>query len=75
MKSFTTAPSKLTTTWAGKVTRGGIVQVIKDVFTGLIAQVLSWSAITTVNVFPVISGVGTTSLKLIKFPPVSHIVT
>ena len=76
MKSFTTAPSKLTTTWAGKVTEGGIVQVIKDVFVGFtVESLLSWSAITTVRVLPVKSGGGTTSLKLIKFEPVSHIVT
>lgn len=45
VKSFTTAPSKLTTTLAGKVTEAGIVQVSKDVFVGLTAQVLSRSAI------------------------------
>jgi hypothetical protein len=75
VKSFTTAPSKLTTTWAGKVTAGGIVHVIKDVFVGFTVQLLSWSAMTTVSVLPVRSGAGVTILKLIKFEPVSHIVT
>ena len=76
MKSFTTAPSKLTTTWAGKVTEGGIVQVNKDVFVAFTVQLLlSWLAITTVSVLPARSGAGVTILKLIKFEPVSHIVT
>jgi len=75
MKSFTTAPSKLTTTWAGKVTAGGIVHVINEVLVGFTAQLLSWSAITTVTILPVRSGAGVTILKLIKFAPVSHIVT
>jgi hypothetical protein len=75
IKSFTTAPSTLTTTVAGNVTKGGIVHVIKDVFVGFTAQLLSWSAITTVSVLPVRSGAGVTILKLIKFEPVSHIVT
>src|SRR5688500_15675503 len=75
MKSFTTAPSKLTTTWAGKVTEGGIVHVIKDVFVGFTVQLLSWSAIKTDSVLPVRSGAGVTILKLIKSEPVSHIVT
>ena len=75
MKSFTTAPSKLTTTLAGKVTAGGIVQVINDVLVGFTAQLLSWSAMTTVTILPVRSGTGVTILKLIRFEPVSHIVT
>ena len=75
MKSFTTAPSKLTTTLAGKVTEGGIEHVINDVFVGFTAQLLSWSAMTTVSVLPARSGAGVTILKLIKFEPVSHIVT
>ena len=36
VKSLTTRSSKLTTTLAGKVTSAGIVQVIRDVFVGLI---------------------------------------
>ena len=75
MKSLTTAPSKLTTTWAGKVTAGGIVQVINDVLVGFTVQLLSWSEMTTVSVLPVRSGAGVTILKLIRFEPVSHIVT
>ena len=75
MKSFTTAPSRLTTTLAGNVTKGGIVQVINDVFVGFTVQLLSWSAMTTVTVLPVRSGAGVTILKLIKLEPVSHIVT
>jgi hypothetical protein len=44
-KSFTTAPSKLTTTLAGKVTTLGRVQVNRDVLTGFTAQVVSCSEI------------------------------
>lgn len=75
MKSFTTAPSKRATTLAGKVTRGGIVQVSNDGFVGFIVQVVSISAISTVKVFPVKSGGGSTILKLIRLMPVSHMVT
>ena len=75
VKSFTTAPSKRATTLAGKVTRGGIVQVSRDGFVGFVAQLVSVSAISTVNVFPVKSGSGSTILKLIRLIPVSHIVT
>ena len=75
MKSFTIAPSRLTTTLAGNVTAGGIVHVINEVLAGFTAQLLSWSAMTTVRILPVRSGAGVTILKLIKFEPVSHIVT
>jgi len=74
VKSFTTAPSKLTTTLAGKVTKDGIVQVSKDGFVGFTEQVVSISAILTVKVLSVKSGTGSTILKLIKFAPRSHIV-
>ena len=74
MKSFTTAPFKLTTTLAGKVTKDGIVPVSKDGFVGFTVQVVSISAISTVKVLSVKSGTGSTILKLIKFAPRSHIV-
>jgi len=74
VKSFTTAPSKLTTTLAGKVTKGGIVQVSKDRFVGFTAQVVAISAISTVKVLSVKSGTGSAILKLIKFAPRSHMV-
>ena len=44
-KSFTTAPSKLTATCAGKVITVGRVQVNREVLTGLTSQVVSCSAI------------------------------
>jgi hypothetical protein len=60
---------------AGNVISGGRVQVNKDGFVGLTAQVLSVSLMSAVIVFPVKSGAGSTILKLIKFEPVSHINT
>jgi hypothetical protein len=58
----------------GKINSGGIVQVTNDGFTGFTSQLFSCPSISIVTIFPVRSGGGSTSLKLIKFPPVSHIV-
>src|SRR5688572_30176321 len=75
VNSFTTAPSKRATTFAGKVTRGGIVHVSREGFVGFTEQVVSLSAISTVRVLSVKSGGGSTIRKLIRLIPVSHIVT
>ena len=75
LNSFTKTSPRYTTTVAGKVRSGGSVQVIRDRLVGLIIQLLSCPAISTFSVALVKSGGVSTSLKLIKFPPVSHIVT
>jgi hypothetical protein len=75
VKSFTIAPSNCTTTVIGKVRGTVVVQVSKEGFVGLTAQVLLCSEIRTIRVFPAKSGADSTIRKLIKFRDRSQLVT